>query len=169
MAPSRPQSRGPRCGVRRDGFTLLELVAVLVILCVVAAMAAVSLREFGRGRGGGDCAAQIIALTRWARTQAVTEGTLYRLNFDTSSRSYWVTVERYGNFEHPGQEFGRLFTAPDSVVSIECSAPPGPDGQYVQFWPTGRTDPASVRVTDMTGHVTEIVCPSPTELFHVVE
>ncbi len=141
---------------------------VMAILVVVVAMAAPSIREFGRGRGGVDCAAQIVALTRWARTQAVTEGAVYRLNFDAANRSYWVTVERYGYFESPGQEFGRLFTAPDSVERLECSAPGGPDGQYVQFWPTGRTDAASIRLTDGRGEVTEIVCRSPTELFHVV-
>jgi hypothetical protein len=79
-----------------------------------------------------------------------------------------VTVERYGYFESPGSEFGRLFTAPDSVERLECTAPLGEEGQYVQFWPTGRTDAASIRLTDSRGEVTEIVCRSATELFHVV-
>ena len=159
-----PHRRRPS---RRHAFTLLELIAVMVILCVVVAMAAPSIREFGRGRGGVDCAAQIVALTRWARTQAVTEGAVYRLNFDPPSRSYWVTVERYGYFESPGQEFGRVFIAPDSVERLDCTAPRAEDGQYVQFWPTGRTDPATIRLTDSRGEVTDIVCPSATELFHV--
>ena len=153
---------------RRAAFTLLELVAIMAILCVLVALASPAIRDFARGRGGVDCAAQIVALTRWARTQAVTEGAVYRLNFDANSRSYWVTVERYGYFESPGQEFGRLFTAPDSVQRLECTAPSGPDGQYIQFWPTGRTDAATIILTDSRGDVTQVVCPSATELFHVV-
>ena len=153
---------------RRAAFTLLELVAIMAILCVLVALASPAIREFGRGRGGVDCAAQIVALTRWARTQAVTEGAVYRLNFDVNTRSYWVTVERYGYFESPGQEFGRLFAAPDSVARLECNTQAAADGQYVTFWPTGRTDAATIRVTDSRGEVTQIVCPSATELFHVI-
>jgi type II secretory pathway pseudopilin PulG len=153
---------------RRSAFTLLELVAIMAILCVLVALASPAIRDFARGRGGVDCAAQIVALTRWARTQAVTEGAVYRLNFDANSRSYWVTVERYGYFESPGQEFGRIFTAPDSVERLECTAELSAEGQYVQFWPTGRTDAATIRLTDSRGEVTQIVCPSATELFHVV-
>ena len=166
--PFNPKSaiQNPKC--RRSGFTLLELVAVMAILVVVVAMAAPSIREFGRGRGSTDCAAQIVALSRWARTQAITEGAVYRLNFDLPNRSYWVTVERYGYFESPGQEFGRLFTAPESVERLDCTAPQTPDGQYVQFWPTGRTDTATISLTDARGEVTRVVCPSATELFHVL-
>ena len=157
-----------RATSRRAAFTLLELIAIMAILCVLVALASPAIREFGRGRGGVDCAAQIVALTRWARTQAVTEGAVYRLNFDANTRSYWVTVERYGYFETPGQEFGRVFTAPDSVERLECTAELGAEGQYVQFWPTGRTDAATIRLTDSRGEVTQIVCPSATELFHVI-
>ena len=146
----------------------MELVAVMAILALVVAMAAPAIREFGRGRGGSDCASQILALCRWSRTQSVTEGAVYRLNFDAGSRSYWVTVQRYGVFEDPGQEFGRVFTAPESVVSVECTAAGGQEGQYIEFWPTGRTDPATIRITDNRGLITEVACQSPTELFQIV-
>ena len=159
-----PQPRHP---TRPAGFTLLELILVLAVLAIAAAMAAPSLRQFGRGRGAGDCAAQIVALTHYARTQAVTDGAVYRLNLDPASGTFWLTVQRAGFFESLGNEFGRVFTAPEGVT-MECDLPPQPDGLYVEFWPTGRTQPAVIRLTDTSNRVTEVACYYPTERFRVV-
>src|SRR3972149_3661562 len=74
-----------RCNMQSErsvGFTLLELILVMVILSTVLAMAAPSLRGFFASRQIQDAAAQILALTQFARSQAVSEGTTYRLNFD---------------------------------------------------------------------------------------
>src|SRR5947207_6133930 len=65
----------------RRGFTLLELVVVMLILTVMLAMVAPSLSGFGRGRQAEQAAANILALSRWAREQAISDGRVYRLNF----------------------------------------------------------------------------------------
>ncbi len=44
-----------------------------------------------------------------------------------------------------------------------------PDTSYIQFGPTGITDPMTIHVSDNSGHSVEIACDSPTENFHVVE
>jgi Tfp pilus assembly protein FimT len=54
--------------------TLLELILVMVILSTVLAMAAPSLRGFFASRRTQDTAAQILALTQLARSQAICEG-----------------------------------------------------------------------------------------------
>ena len=56
------------------GFTLLELILVMVILSTVLAMAAPSLSGFFGSRQTHDTAAQILALTQLARSQAISEG-----------------------------------------------------------------------------------------------
>ena len=78
------------------GFTLLELILVMVILSTVLAMAAPSLRGFFASRKTHDTAAQILALTQFARSQAISEGIVYRLNFDTRQRTYWLTAQQAG-------------------------------------------------------------------------
>lgn len=157
----------PRRPEQRPGFTLLELVLVMAILCIAMAMVAPSLRGFGRGRGAGDCAAQLVALGGWARTQAISRGVVYRLNLDPATRTYWLTVQRENATEFLGEEFGRTFTAPDGVA-IDWDVLEREDGRYVAFHPSGRTDPATIQLTDADGTVIEIACLSATELFRVV-
>jgi prepilin-type N-terminal cleavage/methylation domain-containing protein len=43
------------------------------------------------------------------------------------------------------------------------------DSHYIEFTPTGRTDPMTIEITDGSGHSIQIACASPTEGFHVVE
>jgi type II secretory pathway pseudopilin PulG len=40
---------------------------------------------------------------------------------------------------------------------------------YVQFQPTGRTDPATIVLTDNSGHKVQVVCDLPTDQFHIQE
>ena len=157
-----------RFGKAQPAFTLLELLMVMMIVAIIAMIAAPALHNFARGRGIGNCAEQIVSLTRWARTQAITRGVTYRLNLDPASRTYWLTVVRDdGTIDNLGEEFGRVFNAPDGI-SLDWNAPMQQDGQYIQFLPTGRTDPATIHVTDARWKIVEISCFSPTELFHVV-
>ena len=71
----------------------------MLILSTVLAMAAPSLRGFFTSRRLDDAAAQILALTQFARSQAISEGIVYRLNFDTRDRTYWLTAQKAGVFE----------------------------------------------------------------------
>src|SRR5437870_5038657 len=98
------------------GFTLLELVMVMLILCIVALMAVPAFRFFAEGHQVDDCAAQIVSLAQWARTQAISRGVTYRLNLDPSARTYGLSVDQGdGTFAPVPEEFGRIFTLPDGV------------------------------------------------------
>jgi len=102
-------------GARRQsrGFTLLELVLVLLILCIAAATAAPSLVGWGRASTVRDAGDQFLAVARWARTQALADSTIYRLNVDSREGTYWVTMQDGMNYVKPGSEFGRVFRVPD--------------------------------------------------------
>src|SRR3982751_5148497 len=89
---SRPRSRS-------RGFTLLELIVVLLVLSVLFAMAAPSMSGFGAGRAAKQTASQIVSLSRWARERAISEGRTYRLNFDTANQVYFVTAANGAMFE----------------------------------------------------------------------
>lgn len=150
------------------GFTLLELVLVMVILCTVLAMAAPSLRGFFASCETSDAAAQLVALTQLARSQAIAEGRVYRLNLDVQRRTYWLTVQEQGAFRELYSEFGRVFSLPkDTLIELENIPKYGSD-HYVEFSPQGRTQAGTIRLTNRRGDVFEITCFSPTELFSVV-
>jgi len=152
----------------RSGFTLLELVLVMLIMCTVLAMAAPSLRGFFSSRRTSDAASQIVALTQLARSQAVSEGRVYRLNLDTEEGTYWLTVQQGGAFERIASEFGRMFSLPDGTTAVWQSPTLSDTWGYVQFHPDGTTDPVSIRLNGPQGESVDIACQSATEFFEVL-
>ncbi|HEX2971944.1 MAG TPA: GspH/FimT family pseudopilin [Tepidisphaeraceae bacterium] len=159
MKPRRAQSAG---------FTLLELVLVMVVFCTVMSIAAPSLRGFWGASETNNAAAQFLALTQWARSAAVTEGCLCRLNVDRATGEYWLTQQQDEQFVSLGSEFGRIFSIPDEH-RIELVRPDGSNADWITFHPSGRLEPVTVRITDRRGQEIQITSLSPTEPFHIVE
>ncbi|HWE93280.1 MAG TPA: prepilin-type N-terminal cleavage/methylation domain-containing protein [Tepidisphaeraceae bacterium] len=175
-----------RCG---GGFTLLELLLVLAIIAIIVGLARPMLNNFARGRQLGDTAEEVIIRARWAHTQAVARGISYRLNFDPTKREIWLTMQTGPAFQNmlqsqnavPGQplgtnsatfdvigdEMGQVFTVPDGIT-FKCSLVQQADGMYVEFHPSGRSDPASISFTDQSGRVIETGTLTATEMFHVL-
>jgi len=139
----------------------------MVIICTVLAGAAPSLRGFFASRETADAAAQIVALTQFARSASVSEGRRYRLNFDKDAGVYWLTAQEKGAFENIGSEFGRVFSLPKGGrLALESTAGQVAESR-VTFYPSGRIQPARIRLTGRQGEMIDVVCESPTELFHV--
>jgi len=158
--------RGP-AAASASGFTLLELILVMVIICMVLGMAAPSLRNFFASRQTADAAAQLVALAEYARSQAVAEGRPYRLNLDLDAGTYWLTAQEQGAYEDLASEFGRVFHLPEGVaatwIGSAAEAPP----QFIAFLPDGRNQAVGLRLSGRQGEVFDVVCPSPTETFRV--
>jgi len=153
----------------QQGFTLLELILVMVILSTVLAMAAPSLRGFFASRQTHDTAAQILALTQLARSQAISEGIVYRLNFDTRERTYWLTAQQAGAFEKLQTGFGQIFTLPKDMV-MELEGVEEQDSEmFLAFTPQGTVTAGTVRLIDRRGRALEVTCPTVTESFSIVE
>ena len=159
---------GPKNRRGAGGFTLLELIVVLVLVSVVLALAAPSLRRFARGRKTSDTAAHLLALTHLARSQAVAQARLYRLNVDPEAGTYWLTAQDAGAFVTLQSDYGRVFRFPDDVtVTVEADEP-FDDTPYVQFYPDGRSDSAVIELQDLERRAFQITCPSACERFRIV-
>lgn len=158
-----PGARRPR---HSSGFTLLELVLVMLVLCIIVGMAAPVFYGFAEGRKAEDAAQHFAAIARYARGEAVARGRVVRLNIDAANHSYFVTVQRGAVFERLGEEMGRDFSFPEDV-NVECDAPTQPDGQYIEFQPTGRCDPANLHFIGPNNRTVLVACLSATELFQV--
>jgi type II secretion system protein H len=154
--------------IRHQGFTLLELILVMVILSTVLAMAAPSLRGFFASRQTQDAAAQLLTLTQLARSQAVCEGTGYRLNLDAEQGQYWLTSWQSGTFENLGTEFGRVFTLPKDTVMQLAGVERDGDETFVSFAPQGTTTAAKIRLVDRRGRIVDVMCRAATESFSIV-
>jgi len=144
------------------GFTLLELVLVLLLTSMILALSVPQLSGFLKGRRGADASAQILALANYARTQAVGSGSVYRLNLDEQTQTYWLSVQRGVEFYELGSEFGRHFTLPQEIKAAWDPAQGG-TANWIDFHPDGRVAAVALNLTDLNGRKTVIGCRSETE------
>ena len=132
MRSSRIQSRG---------FTLIELILVMTIICIASALIVPSISSFAVGRANHDTATLIVSLAGYARTQSISQGRTYRLNFDTSKDVIWLTAGNAGVFSELTDEFGEQFPiASGSMMRTDMVARThGNSGRtYVEFNSNGR-------------------------------
>jgi len=98
-------------------FTLLELILVMVILAIASALIVPSLRGFAISRASDSAATQIVTLAQYARTQAISQGKTYRLNFDVEKGEVWLTMLEVGsgNYIPPPNDFGNRYPLPSGM------------------------------------------------------
>ncbi len=151
--------------IKPYGFTLLELILVMLILSTVLALAGPSLRGFFASRKTQDAAAQILALTQWARSRAISDGDTVRLNFDERENSYWLTIQRGGDYERLKTEIGRTFFLPQGTEFKWDGIEENGDEAHIAFDPQATVTAGTVQLIDRRGYVVQLVCESPTETY----
>ena len=156
---------------RRIGaFTLLELILVLIVLSTVAAIAVPSLKGFRGWSRERDAAAQLVAVTQYAKSRAASDAKVYRL--EIAPASYRLTVQEGLTFVPTRDEFGGAAVELPAGCKLELmplastSTPVQPGA--IAFYPQGHADTALLRLTNSRGRVTLIACPSPAETVRVV-
>ncbi len=172
MPPFATLTRPCRRSRRRPAFTLIELIVVLFIIAVAVATVAPSLRGSTRTQRLRDSADQFVTLTRLARLRAMTTATPHRVVIDMTNRRCVLAVQE-------GQQFAQArgdgasdteFPIPDGVNCQVTQAPGAPAAHdFLDFFPTGRSQPAVVRFTADDGEYVEAACATPTESFRVLK
>src|SRR5437763_12537532 len=99
-----------------SGFTLIELVLVLLIIGTCLAMASPSLRGWSRGSKVRDAGDQFLSIARYGRTAATADARVYRLQIDAPGGTYQLLVQDGEQFTHCGTDFSRVFTLPQGAV-----------------------------------------------------
>ena len=158
---------------RPTGFTLLEMILVMCIIAILAGVLVPSLSGFAAGRRTSNAATLVLSLANYARTQAVSEGAVYRLNFDDNARTVWLTKQTEGLFQPAKGDWGERQTLPDGVRMVADVTPgvvivpvQSPDVQTTnvapapQFGPTLGTVNTLVQVPHADGGTYAEIQPS---------
>lgn len=167
-SPTGPSKRTTR-GASPRAFTLLELILVLGVMALSAAMAAPALSRFSRGRQTVDAAAHLLAVIHYAQNQAVITASPYRLQLDPTTGKYWLAAQRDGAFARLATEFGRDFELPKTtMMQWDASSEIVANG-YVLFSPDGSHDVASIKLVASDGETIAIGSDSPSEPFRITQ
>lgn len=166
------------------GFTLLELILVMLLVAMAAAISRPALAGFRASRELSWSAGQLGALAERARSSAGASGSPWRLNLEAAEGACWLTFHDGNGWTRPdnGPVFG--FTLPRGVeieflrppAARERTANPGlampwdpgtpgedaePGVHHITFYPDGRADPSALRLSGRRESVVEMVIRSP--------
>lgn len=168
---------------------------VLFVIGLVLAISAPALRGYFSSRQTADIAADVMTATSYARSTAIANGAICRLNVDPQSGEYWLTIQQGGDFVAVDGDMGKRVSPPDGMTISLCpeadqsssirNTPAnlgqtmslgGPRRQvqgataknYLQFYPTGRVDTGTIEITGSQGQAYRVVAESATESFRVI-
>ena len=110
-----PESKGSR------GFTLLELMIVMVIISVMTAFAIPNLRSSLFTDELKSTARRVIGLVSEASQEAIRSQAGYSLSFDLEQNRIWVSSEK-GDSAGADKEKRQKFTVPESVMVVDISS-----------------------------------------------
>jgi Tfp pilus assembly protein FimT len=147
----------------------MELILVLVVVAIVLAIVAPSMRGLAQSRETADAAVRVVAMAHRARSQAMAQGRPYRLNLDPTGRRCWLTVQKGAGYAPADDWLARAYTPPEDVsVTLESTWTEA-GAAYVQFYPSGRCETASIQVRGRGGEFYQVACASATERFRVID
>jgi Tfp pilus assembly protein FimT len=147
--------------VRRSagGFTLIELILVMIVVFTLAAIVAPRFSDFFPSYQVRKTSERLFAWARKARADAAVTGIRHRLILDPTEKKYWIEYEARpikepGKFTLLAGAWGAE-TLPDAVAfeSIDSSGtdPSNATLRFVEFRPDGTSTAATVILSNENG------------------
>jgi prepilin-type N-terminal cleavage/methylation domain-containing protein len=144
--------RDPELQKRRSGFTLVELVVVIVVLGVMLSLVIPRLGELGEANLKRS-ARHLTGMIRFLRDESQATKAVYRLRFDIQGGHYWAEVLTQSSDQ--AEEFKRVHTdiASEGSLSgqtsfLDVRVGSHPDDPYIQFTPDGWVEKSFIYLKD---------------------
>lgn len=149
--------RAVRDPIAGRAFTLIELVLVMVLIAVMAALSVPALARSMRSRGLASEGDRLLALTEYARDEARSQGVPMTVWIDGPGGRYGVEPKE--GFSGSADR-NRTFTLAPEIQFARLDAPTsGGSVRAAEFEPDGTMDPASldrIRLNDKAGNAVEL-------------
>ncbi len=138
--------------MRERGFTLLEVIVVLILFALSTALVIPSLSRFSKGIALKGCAKKVSAILRYCRSEAVNRGKIYQILFDSESQEVKVQsmpwMEEEGSEEKKEEKVPeKRYSLPDPVhikeVKVDSTRYPS-DLPAIEFYPNGGSNGGSI-------------------------
>ncbi|MGA2465335.1 MAG: GspH/FimT family pseudopilin [Thermodesulfobacteriota bacterium] len=139
--------------MRKQGFSLLELIVVITIITLSTALVIPSLSRFSRTIELKGCAKKVSAILRYCRSEAVNKGKTYQVLFDSETQEVKVQSmesmeEEKGGGEKKGEKAPeKRYALPDAVhikeVKVDSTQYPS-DLPAIEFYPNGGSNGGSI-------------------------
>ena len=132
-----------------EGFTLVELIIVMTLLAIVAALSVPSLSRSMRQRNLDEEATRLLALTEYARNEAVSQGVPMIVWIDAKGQRYGV--EPKAGFDADEARRREYAMNPEVQVETDKAVSSGGVVEAIEFAPDGAlisTSVESVRLVD---------------------
>lgn len=146
------------------GFTLIELVLVILIIGLLLAVVAPSLGGLLRSQKLDSAARTVAGMLKQARVHAATEAKPYRLVIDTEDNTCWLEVLTVTGFERPESSLGQIVELGDELI-IELEGGTTEDNLLtVRVEPDGMGELAQVTLRrSQDDKQLAVYCKTPTE------
>jgi len=145
----------------QQGFTLLELAVVVLILSVATALAFPVIQSLGSGNLKLT-ARHLVRAVYFLSNRAVATKRIYRLNYDLKEQAYWVTTPTgEGEFSPVAFEglarTGLLGTVQFMDVETLHQGKVTEGKAYTDFYPMGRVEKTTLHLTDEAKNILTLV------------
>jgi type II secretion system protein H len=164
-ASSMPPCIRPFVPSSRTGFTMVEIVVVLLIMAVVLTMTAVKLSSATAGVATRESAGGLLAALRYARYYSAIHGCECRITFSRANNSYELTARTDPDKDQFDPVPGLHRTKLDEQVRFAAIViqPRDTESQIqdvITFQPTGEADAASIVLSDGRTSYSLVVTPN---------
>jgi type II secretion system protein H len=140
---------------KSKGFTLIELVVVIVVLGIMIALVIPRLGELGEANLKRS-ARHLTGMVRFLRDDAQAKKTVYRLRFDIQGGRYWAEAltavsEKAGEFKRLQSVMVNEGSLSGQTTFKDVKTGSHPDDPYILFTPDGWVEKSFIHLRDGDG------------------